>query len=238
MKPICIIPARGGSKGVPNKNIRKIKGKPLIFYTINSCLKSKIFSHVVVSTEDNKIATIAKKFGAEVPFLRPKYLAGDNTSMYSVLEHAVKKLFSLGYKFEIFVFRDCTAPFICNKDIMGAIKLLNRTKSGLVMGVYNQHLNPYYNILEKDSKGFLKVCKKPKTIPRSRQEAPIVYQGNGLFVYNVKRFLQVNIGSKNHQAKAIPYEIPIATGLMIDTEFEFNLAKLMIENNFFKSNIF
>jgi CMP-N-acetylneuraminic acid synthetase len=151
-----------------------------------------------------------------------------------VLEHSIKKLFSLGYIFEIFVFRDCTVPFISNKSIIGAIKLLNRKKCGLVMGVYNQHLNPYYNILEKDSKGFLKVCKKPKKILRSRQEAPTVYQGNGLFVYDVKKFLQSNITSGNHQAKAIPYEIPNETGLMIDTEFEFNLAKLMIENNFFK----
>ena len=96
------------------------------------------------------------------------------------------------------------------------------------MGVYNQHLNPYYNILEKDSKGFLKVCKKPKKILRSRQEAPTVYQGNGLFVYDVKKFLQSNIASGNHQAKAIPYEIPNETGLMIDTEFEFEIAKLLI----------
>ena len=181
-----------------------------------------------------KIAKIAKKYGAEVPFLRPKRLAGDNTPMHMVLEHSIKKLFSLGYIFEVFIFRDCTVPFISNKSIIGAIKLLNKKKCGLVMGVYNQHLNPYYNILEKDSKGFLKVCKKPKKILRSRQEAPTVYQGNGLFVYNVKKFLQSNTASGNHQAKAIPYEIPNETGLMIDTEFEFNLAKLMIENNFFK----
>ena len=68
MKPICIIPARGGSKGVPRKNIRMIAGKPLIHYTIKSALKSKIFSHVFVSTEDTKIALLSKKSGAEVPF--------------------------------------------------------------------------------------------------------------------------------------------------------------------------
>ena len=230
MKPICIIPARAGSKGVPNKNIRIIEGKPLIYYTIDSCLKSNIFSHVIVSTEDKKIARIAKKFGAEVPFLRPKKLAGDHTPMHLVLEHSIKKLFSLGYDFEVFVFRDCTVPFIRNSDITKSIKLLKKTKSSLVMGVYRQHLNPYYNILEKASKGFLKVCKKPKFKPRSRQEAPIVFQGNGLFVYDTKKFLK-NIKSKDHQSKAIPFEIPIETGLMIDTEYEFNLAKLMIKDN-------
>ena len=78
MKPVCIIPARGGSKGIPRKNIRKIGGKPLIAYTIMKAKKSKIFSHIVVSTEDKEIALIAKRYGAEVPFMRPKYLATDS----------------------------------------------------------------------------------------------------------------------------------------------------------------
>ena len=78
MKPICIIPARGGSKGIAKKNIRIINKKPLIEYTITSCLKSKLFSHVYVSTEDNEIAAISKKFGAVIPFLRPKNLSTDN----------------------------------------------------------------------------------------------------------------------------------------------------------------
>ena len=94
MKPICIIPARAGSKGVPKKNIRKIRGKPLIYYTINSCLKSKIFSHVIVSTEDVKIAKIAKKYGAEVPFLRSKKLANDYTSTSDVVIDCINKISS------------------------------------------------------------------------------------------------------------------------------------------------
>ena len=103
MKPICIIPARGGSKGVPKKNIRKIDGKPLLGHVIEQINKSKIFSSVIVSTEDSEIAKIAKRYGADVPFIRPKNLAMDNTPMDKVLLHAVKKLYELGYKFEIFV---------------------------------------------------------------------------------------------------------------------------------------
>ena len=93
MKPVCIIPARGGSKGIPKKNIRKIGGKPLIAYTIKKAKKSKIFSHIVVSTEDKEIALIAKRYGAEVPFMRPKYLATDSVTTDDVLVHAVKELF-------------------------------------------------------------------------------------------------------------------------------------------------
>ena len=149
MKPICIIPARGGSKGVPKKNIRKIDGKPLIAYTIKSALKSKIFSHVFVCTEDSDIARISKNFGAEVPFLRPKKLAGGSVPIDAVLVDFINKIISLGYKFDTFVWRDCTVPFIRNKDILGSIKLLKKKKANLVIGVYKQHLNPYYNVLKK-----------------------------------------------------------------------------------------
>jgi len=101
MKPICLICARGGSKGIPNKNIKIISKKPLIAHTITSAINSKLFSHVIVSTEDKKIAQISKKYGAEVPFIRPKKLSSDTTSVGDVFIHAIKKLYSLGYEFEI-----------------------------------------------------------------------------------------------------------------------------------------
>ena len=229
LKPICVIPARGGSKGVPKKNIRKINGKPLISYTIQSALKSKIFSHVFVCTEDTEIAKISKKFGAEVPFLRPKKLAGDTVAMDDVLVDFIEKIISLGYKFDTFVWRDCTVPFIRDKDIVASIKLLKRKKPNLVIGVYKQHLNPYYNVVEKDSKGFLKLVKKIKR-PISRQKAPIVYQMNGLHTFDLKKFLHPSRKIRTEINKAIPLEIPIESGVMIDTEFEFQIAKLFIEN--------
>mgnify|MGYP003994694255 FL=1 len=97
MKALCIIPARGGSKGVKKKNIKKINGKPLLGHVIQSTKKSKIFEHVIVSTEDDEIAKIAKKFGAEVPFRRPKRLASDYAPMDKVLLHAVQELYKLNY---------------------------------------------------------------------------------------------------------------------------------------------
>ena len=203
MKPICIIPARGGSKGIHKKNIRPIGGKPLIYYTIKSCLKSKIFSHVIVSTEDEQIASIAKKYGAEVPFMRPKRLAGDYVPMHPVMEYTVKKLLAMGYEFDIFVLRDCTVPFIDKRDILGTLNLLKKRKCDAVYGVYKQHLNPYFNMMELDSKGFLKLTKKLTKRPRSRQEAPIVYQLNGLFTSDKKKFLKIGkkTGSNIYQQK-------------------------------------
>ena len=225
-KPICFIAARGGSKGVTRKNIRLLAGKPLIAYAIESSIKSKIFSHVVVSTEDKEIARISQKFGAEVPFLRPKKLATDSTGMTEVVLHGLKKLHALGYDFDTFVNRDCTVPFLRNKDVAGSIRLLKRKNCNAVFGVYRQHLNPYFNIMELGSNGFLKIVKDEEKRPISRQTAPIVYQLNGLFTYNTEKFFEYR---NDVLLNALPYEIPIETGFMIDTEFEFKLAEFIIQ---------
>ena len=222
MKPICFIAARGGSKGVPRKNIRMLAGKPLIAYTIETAKKSKLFSSIIVSTEDKQITNIAKKYGAEVPFLRPKKLATDNANMDDVLLDGIQKLQSLGYTFDTIVIRDCTVPFIRINDIKGSVSLLKKNKCDIVCGVYKQHHNPYFNMMEPDSKGFLYFSKKTKRNIISRQQAPIVYQLNGLFAINVKQFLKYK---KFYMPKILPYEIPYETGLMIDTNFEFQLAE-------------
>jgi CMP-N-acetylneuraminic acid synthetase len=206
VKAVCIIPARGGSKGIPKKNIKKINGKPLLAYVIEATKKSKIFEHVIVSTEDDEIAKIAKKYGADVPFKRPRSLAS--------------------YDFDVFVWRDATTPFIKSQDIKKTIQLLKKKKVAIVAGVYRQHLNPYFNIVETKHNGFLKLCKPLKIKARSRQEAPPVFQLNGLYTYDAKKFLRIR---KTDLSKTLPYEIPTETGLMIDTEFEFEIAKLLIE---------
>ena len=224
MKPICFIAARGGSKGVRSKNIRLLGNKPLIAHTIEKALDSNIFSSVIISTEDNEIAKISKKFGAEVPFIRPKKLATDSASTDAVIIHAIKKLKSLGYKFEIMVNRDCTVPFIRNIDIKNSIKLLVKKNCDLVCGVYKQHHNPYFNLMELNSKGFLKFSKNTKNRITGRQNAPIVFQLNGLFSFYTERLLKYG---KLYMPKTIPYEIPLETGLMIDTEFEFKIAEMI-----------
>jgi len=227
MKPICIIPARAGSKSVPNKNIRLIAGKPLIYYTIKSALESKLFSHVIVSTEDKKTASIAKKYGAEVPFMRPRNLATDKTPQEQVLLHAVKKLNSLGIDFEIFVYRDCTVPFIDSSDMNGAIELLKKSDCYSIYGSVKAHPNPYFQMWELDKKGFLKISKTTnKTITR-RQDAPIVYTIDGVFVFWTKKFIKTR---KTLTSKMLPYEITKEHGHMIDFEFDFKVAELLLKN--------
>ena len=224
---ICLIAARGGSKGVKNKNIRLLGRKPLIAYAIETALASRAFEHVIVSTEDRKIAKIAKEFGAEVPFQRPNYLATDSASMSDVIVHAILKLRTLDYSFNTLVNIDCTVPFINSKDIQGALSLFNKTSCDLVCSVYRQHHNPYFNMMEKNKQGFLRFSKRLSKNPDNRQSAPIVFQLNGLFVLNVNKFMELQ---NFYMPKTLPYEIPPERGLMIDTEFEFKIAEFIVKH--------
>jgi N-acylneuraminate cytidylyltransferase/CMP-N,N'-diacetyllegionaminic acid synthase len=181
---------------------------------------------VIVSTEDKEIAKISKKCGAEVPFMRPKNLAKDTTGMAEVLVHAVLQLNSLGYDFDVFVNRDCTVPFIRDSDIASSIKLLKKSNCDAVYGVYVQHFNPYFNMMEKGSSDYLEFSKKMKVKPTRRQDAPKVYQLNGLFTYNTKQFLKFK---NQYPPKGLAIEIPAETGIMIDTELEFKIVEMMLK---------
>ena len=226
MKSICFIGARGGSKGIKRKNIRLLDGKPLIAYTIESALDSKCFQNVIVSTDDKEIASIAKKYGADVPFLRPKTLANDHSGMSDVLIHGILKLRSLGYSFDALINRDCTVPFIDIKDLRGAVNLFKKNNCNGVYSVYGQHQNPYFNMMETDSNGYLKLSKKLKHKILRRQDAPIVFQLNGLFV--IKPDALLKYGS-TIMPKILPYEILSEHGFMIDTELEFKLSEIMLQ---------
>ena len=169
---ICLIPARYGSKGVPLKNIKKIKGKPLIAYAIEKAKKSKIFSKIIVSTENQKIKKIAEKYGAEVPFLRPKKLAMDASSMNDVVSHTIINLEKLNYSFEQIFLYDVTTFFLESNDIIGMKKLYDKSHVDTIILSYETHLNPYFNQMELNKQGFLRVSKKfEKNIYSSRRAA-------------------------------------------------------------------
>ena len=225
-KPICFIAARAGSKGVPGKNIRILGKKPLIAHSIETALDTNLFSSVIVSTEDEEIAKISKKYGADIPFMRPKKLATDTASGEDVLLHGIKKLFSLGYDFDIVQQRDCTCPLFTKDDLKDAINLHQKEKLDIVMTVYETHHSPYFNIMELNKKGFLKLCKKSKIKIKNRQEATRVFQLVGLFTVDAKKMLKYGTYLL---PKIKPSIIPIERGLMIDTEYEWKIAELMFK---------
>jgi len=228
LKPICFIAARGGSKGVPNKNIKIISGKPLIAHSIRKTVNSGLFEAVIVSTESPKIAKIAKKFGAHVPFLRPKKLSSDSSTMDDVIIHAIPELQKLGYNFNILVNLDCTAPFVKIDDIKKSISLINKKKCNTAVGAYRTHLNPYFNMMEFQNNGYLKFSKKNNVRITTRQSAPIVFQLTGFQTIDVQDFLHYK---KIYMPKTLPVELEQETGLMIDTKWEFNIAKCLFKNS-------
>ena len=226
MKPICIIPARGGSKEVHKKNTRIVKGKPLIAYTIESVIDSGIFKHVIVTSEDSEIIKIAKRFGAEAPFIRPKNLANSTASTDDVLIHATKKLLSLDYKFDVFVHRDCTVPFIDSIDIKGALDLLKRFDCNAVYGVCKAHPNPYFGMMELNEKGYLKPSKRIRKTINRRQDSPLVYFTHGLYACKSRQLLK---HKTMLMPKTLPYEVPIEHGFMIDFEIQFKIAEYLFD---------
>ncbi|MGB5918364.1 pseudaminic acid cytidylyltransferase [Arcobacter sp.] len=126
-KCICIIPARGGSKRIPRKNIKDFFGKPLIAYTIETALKSKLFEKVVVSTDDETIAQVAKEYGAEVPFLRPDELSDDFTGTGAVISHALSFLQAQGEKYDYVCSIYATAPLLQVKYIQKGLERLQNS---------------------------------------------------------------------------------------------------------------
>lgn len=223
-----LVCARGGSKGLPKKNIRILHGKPLIYYAIQQLKNSPSVNDVIVSTDDKEIAEAAKKAGAKVPFIRPKELAGDNTGKFPVLQHAVKEYERItGQKVGILADRDPTNPTIRPEDIEGAIALLKKDPTiDTVISAYKAHLNPYFNMMEMNSKGFLEISKKPQKEIQGRQDAPPVYQLHS-GVICMWRDSVIN-GKSIYTDKVKLYEVPSDRSVMIDTELDFQFAEFLM----------
>ena len=180
MEIVAIIPARGGSKGIPKKNIKELCGKPLIAYIIETALKVRELDRVIVSTEDKEIAEIAKKYGADVPFMRPEELAKDETPTLPVLQHAVKYLEEKeDYRPDIVVLLYATSPLLRAERISEAIKMLKEEEFDSVLSVAEDR-GHYW--IEKNG-GYKKLYPK---VPKNRQFIKPLFKENGA-IYICKR---------------------------------------------------
>ena len=228
MAIIAIIPARGGSKSIPRKNIKLLAGKPLIVYTIETALKCKLLDRVIVSTDDEEIAAISKKHGAEVPFIRPRELALDTTPMLPVLQHAVSYLEqNEKLHIDIVVLLQPTAPFREASDIENCIEKLKNEKADSVVTVCEVEHNPYFVMMKFQDDNLVPLLKTEKPVT-TRQDAPKVYRLNGA-VYAVRRDVLMNenkILTDNTKAVIMPQERSIDLDRPLDFEFaEFLLKK-------------
>jgi CMP-N,N'-diacetyllegionaminic acid synthase len=225
-KIVCVIPARGGSKGIPRKNIKLLAGKPLIAYTIEQALQSQYIDRTIVSTDDTEIAGVAQQYGAEVPFMRPADLAGDHVTTIDVLLHAVQWLEEQEkFDFDILVLLHATTPLRSVDDINSCIKMLVETKADNVFSVAEAHRNPYFNMVEVGDDGMVTLAKKGDYA--TRQSAPKVYDMNASIYVWWKNALknEKKIFLKNSHIYVMPKERSID----IDTTIDFKFAEYLLQ---------
>lgn len=219
---LAIIPARGGSKGVPRKNIRMLAGKPLIAWTIQEALKSRYLDRIIVSTEDAEIAEVAKAWGAEVPFMRPTEFAQDNTPGIEPVIHAIRSLPVYDYV----VLLQPTSPLRCCADIDGCIELCENRKAPSCVSVSEPDKSPYW-MFTVDTQGRMsRLLELERTISR-RQELPPVYALNGaVYVAQTLSFLE----EKSFVTEStVPYVMSKTDSIDIDTETDFAIAEFFLE---------
>lgn len=223
---LAIIPARGGSKGVPKKNIKLLNNIPLIGYSIQEAKKSKYITRVVVSTDDEDIAEISKEFNGEIPCLRPKELATDTSSTIDSVVHMINYLKEKeNYSPDYICLLQCTSPLRTHEDIDRAIEKLLNTEFDGIISVCEAEVNPYWtNIFEKDKlKYFLE---KGKNITR-RQDLPKIYRYNGaIFIIRTDIFTK----EKTFETDNITgYIMSSENSIDIDTLNDFRIAELLMK---------
>lgn len=238
MNIVCVISARGGSTGLPNKNIKKLCGKPLIHWTIKQAKSTKLINNVFVSTDSKMIKLAAINAGAEVPFLRSKKLSGKFTSKFLVWRDALLRLeLILKKKIDIFIDLDCTNPLRSKKDIENALKyfLKNKNKCDAVISIAKSKKNPYFNMLEKNKNGFFKISKKISKWPSARQIAPKVYdQVASIYCLNREFILKKN---NLYQGKLLGYTMEYFKSVDIDNQEDFNFVEYLFKKySFHKKN--
>lgn len=220
---IALIPARGGSKGVPRKNIRPLAGRPLIAWTIETALAVADIGRVVVSTDDAEIAALAQTFGAEAPFLRPAELAADETPDFPVLRHALD---TLGPGIDTVVWLRPTAPLRTAADIAAALAVLRAARPDSVRSVSATKAHPYWMKTLED--GLLTPFvpgHDERTYPR-RQSLPPAYLLNGAVDITTAR---TAAGGSMWGERIAGYVMPAERAVDIDTEADFLIAEALLK---------
>ena len=229
MKVLAITLARGGSKSVPLKNIRPILKKPLIYYTIKEALKSKKIDDYIVSTDNIKIADIAKKYGADVPFLRPKNISMDTTTSVKSLQHAVnfmEKQNSVKYDFIVELM--CTNPLKNHFDIDNCIKKIQKTKSDSVIAVHQLFDNHPLRIKKIVNDRLRDFCIKEKLETRRQDLLPKAYIRSGSIYVLSREHLMVQ-NSRYGSSNSRPYILPPERAINIDTEIDVLVAESLLK---------
>lgn len=226
---IATICARGGSRGVPGKNIKRILGKPLLVYTLEQVQALSWIDRIVVSTDDAKIQRVARKAGIEVPFLRPKKYATNTASKLPAIINTVQKAERLWQEtYDVVLDLDPTSPLRTLKDIEDSVKLLLADDKTLsVFSVCQAAKNPYFNMVEPTSRGYVRLSKKPPQPLTRRQDAPPVYSMNASIYVMRKNDLFERKTFFTERTKA--YLMPEERSVDIDRPLDFEFVSFMLE---------
>lgn len=226
-KILALIPARGGSKGMPKKNIKSFCGKPLFAWTIEQAKASCYIDRCVVTTDNKKIASLAVKYGAHVPFLRPKNLAADKSAVIAAICHALGRLKAEGEFYDLILLLQPTSPLRLPKDIDKAIEELFFKNARAVVSVCEAEHHPYWaNALPKNlsMRDFI----SPEIKNKNRQELPKFYRLNGAIYLAYYDYLAKNKGFLGPQTFA--YIMDKERSVDIDCEMDFKTAELFFKN--------
>jgi len=221
-----LIPARGGSKGLPRKNIKPLLGKPLIAWTIEKALTSKYLDRVIVSTDDKEIAEISKKYGAEVPFIRPKELAMDNAKGIDVVLHAIDWIKKSDKQYDLLMLLQPTSPLRRSEDIDKAIEYLFFKEAKAIVSVCEVDHHPLWaNTLPED--GCMKDFIRQEIMNKNRQELPVFYRLNGaiyLAYFDYVKQCKCFMGKET-----FAYIMPRERSIDIDNEVDLKLVENFIK---------
>ena len=224
MKTLVVIPARGGSKGIPHKNIKPLNGKPLICYSIDVARQFTSDEHICVTTDDDEIIKVVEDYGLKVPFKRPDELATDHCGSNEVIQHAYQFYAEQGVQYDAIMLLQPTSPFRKVEFLKEAVALYDDTID-MVTSVKLSSCNPYYDGFEENEEGLLCISKGDGAIER-RQVAPNVWQQNGsIYIINPKSLMEKGMAHFNLIRK---YAMPELYSVDIDNPFDWKVAELVI----------
>lgn len=227
MKTLIIIPARGGSKGIPHKNIKPFMGKPLIYYTIDAARSIVSDEDICVSTDDDEIISVVEQYGLKVPFKRPDELATDTAGTYEVLLHALKYYEAQGKHYDAVMLLQNTSPFRKPEQVQEALSLY-KPEVDMVVSVKECAANPYYCVFEEDPNGYLHICKGEGNIYR-RQDAPKVYEYNGaIYIMNAEVLKHTHM---HKMQKRVKYVMDERSSFDLDTMNDWYMAEMMAKSD-------
>ncbi len=221
--PLYIIPARGGSKGIPHKNIKPLRGRPLIAYAIDTARElASDSSHIILSTDDEEIAATAESLGLPVPYRRPSPLATDTAGSREVIIDAMDWADARGIAYDCVVLLQPTSPMRTTGDVQACLRLYS-PDIDMVVSVTEAQTNPYYNCFETDSEtGYLTISKGDGLFTR-RQDAPEAYEYNGaVYVINPVSIRRMAMG---RFTRRVPYCMPRSRSIDLDTPLDWIVAE-------------